>query len=193
MYPNFHTFTPNMTTASRNPQETRFSSSQLQRFRLSASSQGESRRCSVCRKPAILDYVYAAPIPGLGAPLWKFSGVEGCAWTAQVAIKRSRSIEANTLTSTYQSPCLAIKQLQPSRKNTSLFHPPSSRYGCWWSSVRRRQGTTTCCEMIFISPQPPKGEQGGVGADQTARLWVRRVLSRYLSGTWGTSGFQPRV
>jgi hypothetical protein len=147
----------------------------------------------VCRKPAILDYVYAAPIPGLGAPLWKFSGVEGCAWTAQVAIKRSRSIEANTLTSTYQSPCLAIKQLQPSRKNTSLFHPPSSRYGCWWSSVRRRQGTTTCCEMIFISPQPPKGEQGGVGADQPARLWVRRVLSRYLSGTWGTSGFQPRV
>ena len=112
MYTNFHTFTPNMTSnKSCNPQETRFSTSQLQRFRLSASSQGESHRCSVCRKPAILDYVYVAPIPGLGAPFWKFSGVEGCAWTAQVAIKRSRLIEANTLTSTYQSPCLAIKQL----------------------------------------------------------------------------------
>ena len=125
---------------------------------MSASSQGESHHGSVCRKPAILDYVICSADPRAGSTVLEVQrcGKGGGAWTSQVAIKRSRSIEANTLTSTYQSSCLAIKQVPTVEKNKP---PPCSIppvVGCWWSSGARR-----AAKLIFISPQPPS--KGGVG------------------------------
>lgn len=97
--------------------------------------------------------------------VWK-----GGAWIAQVAIKRSRSIEANTLTSTYQSPCLAIKQLSNRRKKTtSLFYP--SPVVALWLLVELRPAAPGDEDLLRNDLHfPPTAEQGGVGGRSNCKI-----------------------
>ena len=139
----------------------------------------------------ILDYVICSADPRAGSTVLEVQrcGKGGGAWTSKVAIKRSRSIEANTLTSTYQSSCLAIKQLPTSK----ILPVPSPRR---LLVELRRQGTKDLvCEIDLHFP--PTAEQGGEsgGRSNCKIVGSTRVVSlSFWLWTWGTTAtFQPRV